>query len=186
MCNVYWHLQSHGHECSCDSWPVFLLNHMISKSVKYNISSQLWSWIWLKWAWHIFTLAVYQWLCIEKRLQAGLFQSSPSHQKESTKFYFSLSTKQRLWPITVKVQNYWLGLLRAVNDMVCMASYGHLEMHKLLHKNTFTHVIPRWQGSTQCCTAVSEYIAMAVGVIVVLPSFRRPWTFYLEETAQHR
>lgn len=41
-------------ESRCDSWPVFLLNHMNSKSVKSNISSQLWSWIWLKWAWNPF------------------------------------------------------------------------------------------------------------------------------------
>ncbi len=62
-----------------------------------------------------------------------------------------------------------------IGPIYCMSSSGHLGVS-----------IPRWQGSAQCCTAVGEYIAMAVGVIVVLPSFRRPRPFYLEETTQHQ
>lgn len=49
-------------------------------------------------------------------------------------------------------------------------------------KHLDTHVIPWWQGSTKCCTAVGEYIPIAIRVIVVLPSFRRPRTFYLKRT----
>jgi hypothetical protein len=47
---------------------------------------------------------------------------------------------------------------------------------------TPTHSLPGWQGSTERYAAVGEYIAMAVRVIVVLSSFRRPRAFYLPDT----
>lgn len=45
----------------------------------------------------------------------------------------------------------------------CSTSYKHIQIH--------TNIVPWWERSTQRCTAVSEYIAMAVGIIVILPSF---------------
>lgn len=53
-------------------------------------------------------------------------------------------------------------------------------VHRLTETQTPTPSLPRWQGSTQRCAAVGEYVSIAVGVIVVLPSFRWPWTFYLQ------
>lgn len=47
-------------------------------------------------------------------------------------------------------------------------------------------VVPRRQGSAQGCTAVGEDVAVAVGVVVVLPSFRRPGAFNLWREEGHR
>lgn len=47
-------------------------------------------------------------------------------------------------------------------------------------------VVPRRQGSAQGCTAVGEDVAVAVGVVVVLPSFRRPGAFNLWGEEGHR
>lgn len=41
-------------------------------------------------------------------------------------------------------------------------------------------VLPGGQGSAQRCTAVGEDVAVAVGVVVVLPPFGRPRAFDLE------
>lgn len=46
--------------------------------------------------------------------------------------------------------------------------------------------VPRRQGSAQGCTAVGEDVAVAVGVVVVLPSFRRPGAFNLWREEGHR
>lgn len=46
--------------------------------------------------------------------------------------------------------------------------------------------VPRRQGSAQGCTAVGEDVAVAVGVVVVLPSFGRPGAFNLCREEGHR
>lgn len=58
----------------------------------------------------------------------------------------------------------------------------HLTIEERVHRLTETQTpsLPRRQGSTQRRAAVGEYVSIAVGVIVVLPSFRWPWTFYLQ------
>lgn len=76
--------------------------------------------------------------------------------------------------------------LREENDRDVSSSGASGEKKEICLKNAYSHIIPRWQWSTQGCTAVGEYIAMAVRVIVVLPSFRRPRPFYLEERTEHR
>ena len=48
------------------------------------------------------------------------------------------------------------------------------------HANTGLS-LPGWQGSTQRCTAVGEYVSVAVRVIIVFPSFRRPRPFDLKQ-----
>lgn len=47
-------------------------------------------------------------------------------------------------------------------------------------------VVPGRQGSTQGCAAVGEDVAVAVGVVVVLPSLGRPGAFDLQRGAEHR
>lgn len=109
-----------------------------------------------------------------EKAAGGSFHSSSSHQTLlSNSFIFAFGENGKLrW--------HWDGFSPQSRERCALCP--HLTIEERVHRLTETQTpsLPRRQGSTQRRAAVGEYVSIAVGVIVVLPSFRWPWTFYLQ------